>query len=606
MRNKVHNYLFHQIEQIKKLDLVFFLCFVVGAYAIRLLYLFQIKDNPFFIPRSLDPLFYHSWAISLSQGNWIGDDIFQGMPLYAYFLALVYKLLGVDLFAARAIQMVFAACTCGLIYLTGSCTMNRLCGLIASLCAILYKPFIFYDGMIIGTSITIFLYTLNLFVAARFIRSFSWWLAVLWGILTGIAALSRPGIMLFPIVTTLVYILRKDHFSRSIMLKRFVVVILFMFAVVSVATLRNYMISGQYVTLTAHSGLNYFIGNNKEATGKFHAPAGVGRQSNKMYENSRAIAQKELGRDLTPAEVSAYWKHKANQFILYHPVQFMLLLGKKIYLFWQGGEVADFRNIEFFKRFSALMRAKLLSFYLIVPWAIIGMILSLFLNRYIPLLHCFLWSYFATLLMYFINSRYRLAVLSVLLLFAAYGVVATFKCLKKNIKIFSLLMIGIAGLYAILGFNMEKPNLADDYNELASWYMTDQHDYDKAIALYHQALRLDPNNQYVYFNLGKAYFSLNRIDEALEQFGKALELNKKDFESMNFYGILLSKKGMHDRAIDFFERAISLQPDYYIALNNMAAVYRLMGDEQNALKTWNRSLTVNPDQPDIRSKLYLK
>ncbi len=590
-------------DRFNRYDWLLFALIVLAAYSVRLIYLYQIKGNPFFIPRSLDPLFYHSWAIRLVQGCATGDTVFQGMPLYAYFLGAVYKVFGIDVFAARAVQMFLASCACGMIYLAGSYSLCRVCGLIAAVCAVFYKPFIFYDGMIEGSSITVFLYILNLFAAMRFIHSFSRINAVLWGVLTGLAALARPGIMLFPIVTAIIYVLKFAEQRRYFLLIRFGIVIFLSLGVVSIATLRNYIVSGQFVFITAHSGLNYYIGNNETATGKFHAPDGVGRQSDKMYENSKRIAENELGRTLTPAQVSNYWKDKANQFIMRHPIKFLLLLGKKVYLFWQGGEISDFRNISFFRRFSALMRVALPSFYLIVPWAIIGMIASIGLNRNIPLMNCFFWSYFVSLLLYFINSRYRLPVVPVLMLFASYGFIFTANKLKTDRKSF-FAFIAIAGvLYFILGFKMEEPNLADDYNELASWYMTDQSDYDKAIALYREALRLDPNNQYVYFNLGRAYFSVNRIDEALDVFGKAIKLDSNDYESINFYGILLSKKGMHRKSIDFFKRAVSIRPDYYIALNNMASVYRLMGDEANARITWQRSLNVNPNQPDIYLKL---
>lgn len=584
-------------------DWLMFGLICTAAYLLRFMYLLEIKGNPFFVPRSLDPLFYHSWAIRISHGAWIGDTVFEGMPLYAYFLGIIYKLAGVDVFVARAVQMVFAAVTCGLIYIIGGKSLFRVVGLLAGVCAVLYKPFIFYDGMIIGASLAVFLYAAALIAALYFVDSFSWKNAVIFGGLSGIAALCRPGILLFPVVLTIMYAIRFTGERRWFILKRFGVVLASMFMMVAAATIHNYLASDSFVLITAHGGLNYYIGNNPEATGKFHAPPGIGRQSDKMFENAKHVAEDELGRTLTASQVSQYWKYKANQFIRKNPLQFVSLMFKKLFLFCQGGEISDFRNIEFFKRFSPIMQFPLPGFLWIVPWAILGMMLAIGRNRYITVMHCLFWSYLGGLLLYFVNSRYRLPMVPMLMVFASYGLMTTISFLRTNRRRAVALLLAAGCLYVLTGVYREQPKLADDYNELASWYMTDQHNFMKAIALYKEALKLDPDNQYVYYNMGRAYFTLNRLDDALDAFKHAIELNRNDYESINFYGILLSKKGMHEKAINYFKKAISVKPDYYLALNNMGAVYAIMDEKELARQAYEKSLQINPNQPDVRAKL---
>src|SRR5438270_11320950 len=79
------------------------------AFLLRCLYLFQIQNAPFFELRLGDAAAYHDWARRIAGGDWLGHDVFYQAPLYPYFLAVVYRLMGDGVMGVRLVQAVFGA-----------------------------------------------------------------------------------------------------------------------------------------------------------------------------------------------------------------------------------------------------------------------------------------------------------------------------------------------------------------------------------------------------------------------------------------------------------------------------------------------------------------
>lgn len=575
---------------------------VVGALLLRIIYLLQIYDNPFWIPKSMDPHFYHSWATAIVHKSFPEKTVFQGLPLYPYFLACIYAVFGIRVFIALFIQAIIGAISCGLTYVIAHRFFSQKIAFCAGLLAVFYKPFIFYDGLMVGACITIFLYLLNLLCAHNFYKSPTIKNAWVWGIQTGISFLSRPAIVLFPIIVLIMMkIKRGGGTTQPSFLKASLCVLLGMFAIVFLPMMRNYIVADDFI-LTSHGGLNFYIGNNPEATGKFHAPSDIGRQPETMVQNAHRIAEKNCGKKLKASESSHYWKQRAYNFIRKNPAAFLKLLCRKTYLFLQGGEITDFRTIEFFKRYSSLLRAPLFTFWMIVPWALLGLMVTR-KHKDIFLLHCFLWSYCASIVLFFINSRYRLPVIPVMLIFAAYSFFSVVEQWSLNKKRFFILLACVVFLYCFTGFKKEQPYLADDYNELAGLYISEHNDYDKAVLLYRQAYQLDSQNQYVVYNLAKAYFDLKNYSESLRFFQYAVTLDKNDYEAYNFIGIILARMGKPDESIVSFEKVIHINPTYYRAYNNCAVSFIHLQQYAKAKEMLQQSIRINPQQPDIIQRL---
>ena len=98
---------------------------------IKILYLIFSRQSPFYEPLLLDPAYYHQWALKIVNGDFIGDPVFYGLPLYPFFVALCYKLFNGSVFAVKLIQIFLGVITLFLIYkiTITSCVRNHSMGL---------------------------------------------------------------------------------------------------------------------------------------------------------------------------------------------------------------------------------------------------------------------------------------------------------------------------------------------------------------------------------------------------------------------------------------------------------------------------------------------
>ena len=66
----------------------------VFVFIIRLIALTRLTWSPFLLPIGGDMYFYDDWARKILHGQLTDHLAFYGLPLYAYLLALIYKILG--------------------------------------------------------------------------------------------------------------------------------------------------------------------------------------------------------------------------------------------------------------------------------------------------------------------------------------------------------------------------------------------------------------------------------------------------------------------------------------------------------------------------------
>ena len=100
---------------------------------------------------------------------------------------------------------------------------------------------------------------------------------------------------------------------------------------------------------------------------------------------------------------------------------------------------------------------------------------------------------------------------------------------------------------------------------------------DKALALFGEAIRLDPAYATAYCNRGTAYFAQGDPDKALADFNRAIELDPKSARAFNNRGVLHGSQGEWDAAIADYTQAIRLNPEYLEAYNNRRAAYKRQG-----------------------------
>lgn len=505
------------------------------ALAIRLLNLQQIHANdPYFTLPSVDGRVFHAWAIEIADGDWLGDRVFILGPLYAYFIAAVYALFGPSLLALKLVQCVIGSFTCVLVFVLARELFDRRVARVAGGMAAVYGMLIFYEGAVVITNVLMPIVLLLLIASVRALASArprDWLLA---GALDGLAALGRESALLFaPIVLLWMF---RDLRERVGVRRRLALAAAFcagLAALVLPATLRNLAVSGDVVLINAAGGFAFYTGNHPGADGTYKIPARFPRGGVDDPEEQLAVwtrhAERESGRSLSPSQVAGFWYRQGWEFIRSQPLAWLRLEAFKALLFVNALEVWSNRSFTVDRQFSWVLRLPLLSFGVVAPLAILGLLaVEPRRQRRLAPLYAMLGVHLLTALAFFVLARYRLPVVPILLIFAASAVVQLLDATRaRQWRALALAAVVLAVGTAVVHLPLrEEPldmahyNLGNRYRALGDW--------ERAIDEYASVIRLSPADVSAWVNLAVCYESAGgREPEAIAAWTRVRELARR-------------------------------------------------------------------------------
>lgn len=108
--------------------------------------------------------------------------------------------------------------------------------------------------------------------------------------------------------------------------------------------------------------------------------------------------------------------------------------------------------------------------------------------------------------------------------------------------------------------------------------------FDKCVMILSQAADLDNSNKLVYVSRGAAYLRLNRAEEALTDFNRAIEIDDRYARAFHLRGLVEEMRGDDTKALADLTRAIEIDPEYGAAYNSRAALHTKMGNENLAME----------------------
>jgi Flp pilus assembly protein TadD len=118
---------------------------------------------------------------------------------------------------------------------------------------------------------------------------------------------------------------------------------------------------------------------------------------------------------------------------------------------------------------------------------------------------------------------------------------------------------------------------------------------DEAIALYAEAVRINPNRADSYNNMGLVLIKRGRADEAIPNFLKAIRINPDHAAAHYNLGTVLASQGKLDGAIYHFRECVRIKPDYEQAYNNLGNALFLENRIDEAIASYREALRLNPD-----------
>ncbi len=128
-------------------------------------------------------------------------------------------------------------------------------------------------------------------------------------------------------------------------------------------------------------------------------------------------------------------------------------------------------------------------------------------------------------------------------------------------------------------------------------------DLDKAVSHYEKAVKIRPDDEMVFFNLGNAFLEKGNIDDAVRHYLKALNIKPDYPAALNNLGGALVKKGDYDEAIYYFKTAIRTESKEADARMNLASVLFLKGKPDEAISQYRKILQTEPENADTHYNL---
>jgi 4-amino-4-deoxy-L-arabinose transferase-like glycosyltransferase len=571
------------------------------ALLVRLLYTYLFSKSVLWQGIWSDSATYNQWARRIvTNGDWLGTEPFFMAPLYPYFLAGVYTIFGESLVVLRILQSILGAATCVLIFLIGDRMFSsRRVGLAAGLLACFYGPFFLSHNLLLTETLKVFLLTFStwLFLEARKRSGLAWWMGG--GLALGGAMLCRASDALVLIaVEAWILWFTDGPFQKRVV--RGVVVAGAIVALILPVTIRNYLVSNEFILITSNGGLNFYLGNNSQAVGRYY---NVDRLDLANDPDGRVYLETSINRNLRQSEVSSIWFSKAMEFILHEPGDFLALLVRKMRLFFHHKEISQLGyNYAFVSQTSTPVLGFMPGFLVAGPLGILGAVLAFRKWRTSFLLHSLLLAQVLSVVLFFVTDRFRLSAMPFFLLFAGSALVFIIEQVRPwNLR--ALIGPGVVLVVSALAMTTLAEDIPDEFSleweQVGTLYFnTGNHDY--ALKAYRNAAAYR-DSYHLHNSIGNVLLATGRIDEAMEQFRQGHALHPGQPASTFNLGTAYVRRQDWVSALMEFDKALAINPRFPPAhLNKGLTLYYLQRFPE-ALESLRRYTELEPDKSKLGS-----
>jgi 4-amino-4-deoxy-L-arabinose transferase-like glycosyltransferase len=384
--------------------------------AARLLFLVDGADGPFFADLVMDERVHWDWAGQILDHGTLGEAFFRA-PLYYYLLALLRLATSDSVLLCRLLGSLAGVAAALLVFrITRRLTDGRGWAWAAALGYGLAPEILFFDTRLLSDPLAalLALAALELMLTERS--------PPLVGVAIGLAALTRPTAMI--LVPLYVGWLALARPSLRQLARRSVLAIGAVLLTVSPATVINAVTSRDFVLIAWNGGVNFFIGNNPRSDGMTAVHPDFRADWWGSYHDFVYHAERDLGRELGPSEISGYWFGEGVEFLLEEPAAALRLQLEKARLYFSGVEISNNIAITPYLEEATPWFGRLPNWsrLLLVFYASCAAVLVTRSWRTAPvLLSVYALAHAAATIAFFVTSRYRLPALPVLAIVGAHA-----------------------------------------------------------------------------------------------------------------------------------------------------------------------------------------
>ena len=575
------------------------------ALILRLVYLEQIRDSLFFNIPIVDAKTYVEDGLYLSSQSWAGRPTpFWQPPLYPYALSLFFWFFDQNLYLPRLVQALLGAGICVFTYILGLRVFSFPVAFAAGLAAAFYGPLIYFGGELLPTIPAIFLNLLLLLHLSRQPSPVRWPYLVS-GLLLGICALAVANILLF--LPFLLFWLwstsKRAHIALPRILQQGVLLLLGCGLIIAPVALRNYLVGGDLVLISHNAGINFYIGNNPDYDHTVNIRPG------QDWLHLIASPEREAGIE-RPSSKSRFFFARSWAYIADAPLDYLKLLGRKLYLFWHGDEIR--RNLDpyFARRDSTLLQVLLWKFGLAFPFGLVGPFALLGLaffwyskERRTPqgsLLLFFVLAYMLSVILFFVAARYRLPAVPILLLFAAFGLSRLWHTSHRL-----WVLVGVVGVIVLTNLGTGRMNMAGDTQQ--RFWMG--YAYEKkgmvanAMREYRAVLEARPDHRNALLSLANLYNAKAQHADAIEIYLQYLRFYPETVPARFLLGNAYLGTQLYQEAIAVYSDLVPLRPQWAALHGRLGYAYVMASQPQRAIQTYRQTLDLQPDSSLVRYQL---
>jgi Tfp pilus assembly protein PilF len=153
--------------------------------------------------------------------------------------------------------------------------------------------------------------------------------------------------------------------------------------------------------------------------------------------------------------------------------------------------------------------------------------------------------------------------------------------------------------------NVRKtPEKARPHNNLGLAYARMDR-LDEAVNHFKRAIEISPRFADAYTNLGNTYMLQGKVEDAMKSFLSALEIDPAKAGAYNNIGLLYYELGVIDRAKVYIEKALEIEPDNLRSQINLGGILYLQQDFAGAEGHYLKALQLEPGNAEALHNLGL-
>lgn len=574
------------------------------ALAFRVVQVVLMSDaavNPHWLRPVMDAGVYDEMARGLLSGTWPPAQPFFSAPLYPFLLAGLYAVFGAaNPLPVLLVHALASAMGAGLAALIAARLWDRLAGWLAGLIYGTLWTSVFFAAELLAVSFTVPLLMLALWLLLRIDGSADGPISAKAlfgaGLALGIAALARPNLLV--LVPVAVWYLGRYR-GLAWRAAGWVVLAAGLAVAILPATGFNLIHGGAPVLITNSGGVNFYIGNNPQADGASVILPDIPPTRRNMVENLTRAAEREAGHSLDPVAVDRHYLGKAQSFWASDPQAALSLQVRKLRLLTSMHERSNTKNLFFWRD-----RSRLLKWPLWLGWTpVLALALLGFWRRDLEAGARFLLlagavAFAITLLLFFVNGRFRLPLLAMLTVPAGGGLAFVWAAWRsrrwdatRGATLAVVAAVVISVMPDFLGYNPR-----DSFGDPSIWYSLGNSylgngDDGRAAEAYQRAIvqqRARPQPTFalieepLYSSLGDIYTRHQRVNDALQLYTGWVRTNPRSLEARVRLGDVLLQSGRIDEAGTQFKAVLQRDSEHLGATIGAGWVSLYRGDYENA------------------------